>query len=390
MHTQLADLELRDRRVLVRVDFNVPLDGDRQITSDARIRAALPTVEAILAAGGRPVLMSHLGRPKGQVVEAMRLRPAGERLGELLDVPVRYSEDCTGEDAVDASLALQEGEVLLVENLRFHGEETRGDRDFAVELAKLGDCYVNDAFGAVHRAHASVSGVPELLPSAAGLLLQRELDSFRRLLEAPKHPVVAILGGAKVSDKLPVILNLLDKVDAMLIGGAMAYTFLRNEGVGIGDSMCEEDLLTAAGEARAAAAKKGVQLLLPVDHVCAPEFKADAPTRVAGPAIPDGTMALDIGPKTVDLFRAQIEGAQTLVWNGPMGVFEMPAFRTGTEAIAKAVAGSKAWSLVGGGDSVAAVELLGVADSIDHVSTGGGAGLALLEGKTLPGLAVLR
>ena len=390
MHKQLADLELRDRRVLVRVDFNIPLDGDRQITSDARIRGALPTIEAILQAGGRPVLMSHLGRPKGQVVEAMRLRPAGARLGELLDVPVRYSEDCLGEGAVDASLALQEGECLLVENLRFHPQETSGDQGFAEQLAKLGDCYVNDAFGTSHRAHASIAGVPAFLPSAAGLLLQRELDSFDRLLDTPEHPVVAILGGAKVSDKLPVILNLLDKVDAILIGGAMAYTFLRHQGVEIGDSMCEDDLLDDAGQVLTTAEEKGVRLLLPVDHVCAAEFKADAPTSVQGPAIPAGTMALDIGPKTVALFGAEIAAAKTLVWNGPMGVFEMPAFRAGTETIAKAVAASDSWSLVGGGDSVAAVEMLGVAESIDHVSTGGGASLALLSGKPLPGLTALR
>lgn len=390
MPKTLAELPLKDQRVLCRVDFNVPLDAHRQVTSDARIRAALPTIQAILAAGGRPVLMSHLGRPKGQVVEAMRLRPAGERLGELLGAPVRYCETCIGEAAVEASRALQEGEVLLVENLRFHAEETEGDAAFAAELAKLGDVYVDDAFGCAHRAHASIAGVPALLPSAPGLLMQKELDAFGKLLSAPDKPVLAILGGAKVSDKLPVILNLLPKVDQILIGGAMAYTFLKQEGLSIGTSMCEDELLDDAAKARDAAAAQGVELLLPSDHVCAAEFKADAEASVHGPAIPEGLMALDIGPETVTRYRQAIAAAKTIVWNGPMGVFEMPAFRKGTEAVAQAVAEADAWTLVGGGDSVAAAELLQVTDRMDHVSTGGGASLELLEGKTLPGIAALQ
>ena len=389
MTKTLADLELVDRRVLVRVDFNVPLDANRQVTSDARIRAALPTIRAILAAGGRPVLMSHLGRPEGEVVESMRLRPAGERLGELLDVPVRYCEDCVGDDAVNASRALEPGEVLVVENLRFHPEEAAGDDGFARELAALGDVYVNDAFGSAHRAHASVTGVPRYLPGALGLLVGRELAAFDKLLSVPERPVLAILGGAKVSDKLPVILNLIDKVDGILIGGAMAYTFLKQQGLDIGTSMCEDDLLTVAGEALAAAQAKNVELLLPIDHVCAAEFRADSVPSVHGPAIPDDLMALDIGPQTVERYREQIAAAKTIVWNGPMGVFEMEAFRKGTEAVAQAIADADAWSLVGGGDSVAAAELLGVTSKLDHVSTGGGASLELLEGKTLPGIAAL-
>lgn len=389
MAKTLTEMNLRDKRVLVRVDFNVPLDENRCVTSDARIRAAAPTIEAILAAGGRPVLMSHMGRPKGAVVDGLRLRPAGQRLGELLEVPVRYSDTCVGDAAVDASRALEAGEVLLVENLRFHSEETAGDDAFAAQLAQLGDVYVNDAFGAAHRAHASVAGVPQHLPSCAGLLMGRELAAFDHVLAEPERPLLAILGGAKVSDKLPVILNLLDKVDCILIGGAMAYTFQRQAGLGIGTSMCEDDLLDAAAQARAAAKDKGVDLLLPTDHVCAPEFRADAEASIHGPAIPDGQMALDIGPQTTQQYCAAIAAARTVIWNGPMGVFEMPAFRKGTEAVAQAVAESSGWTLVGGGDSVAAAELLGITDRMSHVSTGGGASLELLEGKILPGIAAL-
>ncbi len=389
MAKTLTEMNLRDKRVLVRVDFNVPLDQNRCVTSDARIRAAAPTIEAILAAGGRPVLMSHMGRPKGVVVDGLRLRPAGQRLGELLEVPVRYSDTCVGDAAVDASRALEAGEVLLVENLRFHSEETAGDDAFAAQLAQLGDVYVNDAFGAAHRAHASVAGVPRYLPSCAGLLMGRELAAFDHVLAEPERPLLAILGGAKVSDKLPVILNLLDKVDCILIGGAMAYTFQKQAGLGIGTSMCEDDLLDAAAQARAAAKDKGVDLLLPTDHVCAAEFRADAEASIHGPAIPDGQMALDIGPETTQQYCAAIAAARTVIWNGPMGVFEMPAFRKGTEAVAQAVADSSGWTLVGGGDSVAAAELLGITDRMSHVSTGGGASLELLEGKILPGIAAL-
>ncbi len=389
MAKQLHDLDLQGKRVLVRVDFNVPLDENRQVTSDARIRAALPTIQAILDAGGRPVLMSHLGRPKGQVVEKYRLLPAGERLGELLGVPVRYAHDCIGEAAEDASRALQDGECLMIENLRFHAGETAGDPEFASQLARLGDVYVNDAFGTAHRAHASVAGVPALLPSAAGLLLNKELQAFAKVLQQPERPLLAIIGGAKVSDKLPVILNLLQKVDVLLIGGAMAYTFLKQQGVEVGRSLCEDNLLDAAAETLAKAKELGVQLLLPTDHVCASEFAEDAKTEVSAPGIPADLMGLDIGPQTVRQYQAVIQEAKSIVWNGPMGVFEIPAFRHGTQAVAQAVAKSSAWSLVGGGDSVAAVELLKLADQVNHVSTGGGASLTLLEGQTLPGIAAL-
>jgi phosphoglycerate kinase len=387
---RFQDLDLAGRRVLVRVDFNVPLDDAGRVTSDARIRAALPTIEAILAAGGRPILMSHLGRPKGKVVESMRMRPAAERLGELLGRPVRTATDCVGPAAEAAVAALGAGEVLVLENLRFHPEEEKGDPDFAAALAALGDVYVDDAFGTAHRAHASVTGVADHLPAAAGLLLQKEVDAFARVLDAPARPFVAILGGAKVSDKLPVLLNLVAKVDALIVGGAMAYTFLAADGVPIGSSRCEQDLLDEARQVRALCAARGVELLLPVDPVCAAEFKAEAPASLHGPGIPDGLMGLDIGPRSIAAFRDRIAGAKTILWNGPMGVFEMEAFRRGTEAIAHAVADSAAFSVVGGGDSVAAVELCGVEDRIDHVSTGGGASLELLEGRDLPGIAALR
>ena len=388
-YQRLADLDVPGRRVLVRVDFNVPLDAGREVTSDVRIQAALPTLRAILARSGRPVLISHLGRPKGKIVEAMRMAPVANRLRELIGLTVRASEHCVGEEAEAASLALGAKEVLMLENLRFHPEEEAGDPAFAAALARCGDVYVNDAFGTAHRAHASVSGVPALLPHAAGLLMERELEAFAKVLSAPKRPLIAILGGAKVSDKLPVMLNLIDKVDGMIVGGAMAYTFLAAAGIGIGKSRCEADLLDKAREVRAMCAKKGVDLLLPVDHVCADRFAADAKPSIHGPGIPDDLMALDIGPQSIAAFRAAIAGAKTVIWNGPMGVFEMEAFRKGTEAIAHAVADSAAFSVVGGGDSVAAVELCGVQERIGHVSTGGGASLELLEGRVLPGVAAL-
>jgi phosphoglycerate kinase len=389
MVRRLADLQLRGARVLVRVDFNVPLDERGRVTSDARIRASLPTLRAIVAAGGRPILMSHLGRPKGGPDRRYSLRPVADRLRELSGLPVRFAADCVGAETERLARELPAGELLLLENLRFHDGEEKGDPAFALALSALGDVYVNDAFGTAHRPHASVAGVPALLPHAAGLLLEREVDAFRRVLEDPQRPYVAILGGAKVSDKLPVIRNLLTKVDALLIGGAMAYTFLKKAGVGIGDSRCEGDLLAEAGAVRADAAAAGIALELPRDHVCAAKLEAGAKGTVHGPDIPDGLMGLDIGPQTIAAYRARIEAARTIVWNGPMGVFEMPQFAEGTRALALAIADSDAWSVVGGGDSVAAVEQVGVADRISHVSTGGGASLELLEGRLLPGIAAL-
>jgi phosphoglycerate kinase len=391
MAKRLTDLSLKGKRVLVRVDFNVPLDDDGNVTSDARIRAALPTIRAILEAGGRPVLMSHLGRPKGGKREAkFAMKPAADRLRELLGVPVETADDCIGPVAEQAAAKLAPGSVLVLENLRFHAEEEKGDAAFAKALAKLGDVYVNDAFGTAHRAHASVAGVPSLLPSAAGLLMQAELDAFQKVLDAPERPFVAILGGAKVSDKLPVLRHLLAKVDVMIVGGAMAYTFLKQQGVAIGKSRCETELLEEAGKVVEAARARGVKLLLPTDHVCAATFAEDAKPSVHGPGIPDDAMGLDIGPKSIDAFRAAIATAKTIVWNGPMGVFEWAAFAKGTEGVARAVAASKGFSVVGGGDSVAAIEQFGLEGDIDHVSTGGGASLELLEGRTLPGVAALR
>lgn len=385
---QLSALDLAGKRVLVRVDFNVPLDAELRITSDVRIREAVPTIRAILDRGGKPVLMSHLGRPKGKPDDTMRLRPVGGRLAELLGSPVKVADDCIGPAAEALANGLSDGECLLLENVRFYREETDGDPEFARKLARLGDVFVVDAFGSAHRAHASVSGVADYLPSAAGLLLARELDAFERVLEAPERPLVAVLGGAKVSDKLPVLTNLLEKVDALIIGGAMAYTFLKADGLGIGTSLCEDDLVAQAKKIRARAAQRGVDLLLPTDHVCSAEF-GGTPEAPCGPAVPDGLMGLDIGPKTIARYAAALASAKTIVWNGPMGVFENPDYRAGTEAIAKAVAESAAFSVVGGGDSVAAVELLGVKDKISHVSTGGGASLELLEGRVLPGVAAV-
>ena len=389
MGMRLADLDLAKKRVLVRVDFNVPLDEAGNVTSDARIVAALPTIELILKKGGRPILMSHLGRPKG-IDDKLRLAPVAKRLEQLLKRKVNYSRTCIGPEAEKAALALPEGECLVLENLRFHAEEEKGDAKFAAALAKLGDVYVNDAFGTAHRAHASVSGVPALLPHAAGLLMDKEISSFDKVLNSPARPLLAILGGAKVSDKLPVLENLLQKVNALIVGGAMAYTFLKQRGIPVGKSRVEEDLLEAAKKITALAEKKKVKILLPVDHVCAAEFKADAKSSVHGPGIPEGQMGLDIGPKSIELFTKEIATAKTIVWNGPMGVFEMDAFSKGTEAIARAVAASKAFTVVGGGDSVAAVEKYGLETKLSHVSTGGGASLELLEGQELPGVVALR
>lgn len=384
----LDSLDLAGKRVLVRVDFNVPLDDSLEVTSDARIRNALPTIRRILDAGGRPILMSHLGRPKGAVVESMRMAPVATRLAELLGSPVETAKDCIGAEAEQQSRELGDGACLLLENLRFHEGETSGDGEFADSLARLGDVYVNDAFGTAHRAHASVTGVAERLPSAAGLLLQSELEAFGRVLHEPDRPFVAILGGAKVSDKLPVIRNLLGKVDVLIIGGAMAYTFLAAEGIDTGTSLTEPELFEEARRVRAAAKERDVDVLLPVDHVCSVAF-GGPPEAPTGPGVPDGQMGLDIGPQTIERYVAAIAAAKTVVWNGPMGVFENPDYREGTAAVAQAVADSAAFSVVGGGDSVAAVELLGVADRCSHVSTGGGASLELLEGKTLPGVAAV-
>ncbi|MBJ20453.1 MAG: phosphoglycerate kinase [Deltaproteobacteria bacterium] len=386
---RVADLELAGRRVLVRVDFNVPLSGG-VITDDTRIRAALPTLRALLDGGARPVLLTHLGRPKGAVVEELRVDPVARRLEELLGSPVIKCDESVGDVAGAAVEGAPAGACVLMENVRFHAGETRGDEALSAAFAALGEAFVGDAFGAAHRDHSSVSGAARLLPSAAGLLLEAELAAFARVLDEPARPLVAILGGAKVSDKLTVIENLLEKVDAVLVGGGMAYTFLAARGVEVGSSLLEEDKFELVRACEARASELGTQLLLPVDHVVASEFSAEAaPQHVDSEAVPAGKLALDIGPKTRERFSAIICDAQTVVWNGPMGVFEWDAFSAGTQAVGEAVAACEGYTVVGGGDSVAALGKLGLREAVSHVSTGGGASLELLEGKELPGVAAL-
>ncbi len=385
----LDSLVLDGKTVLIRVDFNVPRDGDGKITDDTRIRAALPTLRAVQKAGGKVVCLMHLGRPKGQVVEDLRVGGIGKRLGELLDAPVTTLAESTGETVKEVIAAAAPDSVLLLENVRFHAGETKGDSELAKQYAQLGDVFVNDAFGASHRAHSSVSGIAECLPSAAGLLLIKEVEAFGKVLNDPSRPFVAILGGAKVSDKLTVIENLIDKVDVLLVGGGMAYTFLAAQGHSVGNSLVESSQIDLCKAALAKAKAKGVRLVLPVDHVTADRFAADAQTAVCDVDIPDGVMALDIGPKSQALYAAEVEGAKTVVWNGPMGVFEMEAFRAGTAAVGQALGRCSGYTVVGGGDSVAAIGLLGLEDAVDHISTGGGASLELLEGKNLPGIASL-
>ena len=385
----LADLALRGRRVLVRVDFNVPMDG-AAITDDTRIRAALPTVRAITEAGGKAVLMSHLGRPKGGPDPKYSLRPVADHLAGLLGAPVAFSEATTGDAAKAAVDALPEGGVLVLENTRFLPGEEANDEGVSKALAALADVYVNDAFGSAHRAHASTEGVTRFVGEVAvGHLMQKEVDYLSRLLESPERPFVALLGGAKVSDKIAVIENLLTRCDTLLIGGAMAYTLLQAKGVATGTSRVEADKLDLA---RDLVARAGDRIVLPEDHVVADRFAADAAAKTVEGAIPDGWMGLDIGPKTVAHYRDVILGAKTVVWNGPMGVFEMDAFAAGTRAMAEALAEATdrgALTVVGGGDSVAAVTESGLDGRLRHVSTGGGAMLEFLEGQTLPGVAAL-
>jgi len=385
-------LDLAGKRVFCRVDFNVPLDGDRNVADDTRIRKALPTLKHILAAGGKLICASHLGRPRGQVREELRMEPVGARLAELLggDYQVVAPDDCVG-DAVKKVVAdMAPGDVVLLENLRFHAGEKENQADFARALARLGDVYVNDAFGTSHRAHASMVGVPSYLPiKGGGFLLKKEVAFFGKLLHAPEHPFVAVLGGAKVSGKLGVILNLLSKVQLLLIGGAMANTFIKARGGEVGRSRVEEDLLEKARTIMARAETRGVELLLPVDALCAESLEATVATTAPAGAVPDRLMALDIGPRTRRLFAEKLAAARTVFWNGPMGVFENPVFAEGTMEVARAVADSEAVSVVGGGDSVSAVNRSGLADRISHISTGGGASLELVEGKKLPGLQAL-
>lgn len=396
----IRDLELDNQRVLIRVDFNVPLSKDgKQILDDTRIRETLPTIEYALRHHAKVILASHLGRPKGKPNAAMSLRPVVDRLRMLLDKDlglnenVAFSPECVGEIATEMCRQLESGQALLLENLRFHGEEEANDAAFAKRLAQLCDVYVNDAFGSAHRAHASTEGITHhVKQSAAGLLMERELNYMGKALAAPEKPFVAILGGAKVSDKIQVIENLLGKVDALLIGGGMAYTFLKAQGQEVGKSLVEADKIDLARETIEKAKTAGTRLLLPVDHVLASKFAADAETQIfkGDGAFPQEWMALDIGPETIEIFADEVFRARTILWNGPMGVFEIPAFAHGTMAIAHAVAdNAAATSIVGGGDSVSAVKQAGVSDRITHISTGGGASLEFLEGKKLPGVEAL-
>jgi phosphoglycerate kinase len=382
----VRDVPVQGKRVLVRVDFNVPLENG-QVADDTRIRAALPTINYLLDHGAAVILMSHLGRPKGQIRDELRLDPVAHRLSELLGREVIKLDDCIGPEVETAAAQLQPGQVLLLENLRFHPEEEGNDQGFAQKLASLADLYVNDAFGTAHRAHASTAGVTSYLPSVAGFLMERELEMLGKTLADPARPFVAILGGAKISGKIGVIRSLLASVDLLLLGGGMANTFLKARGHEVGESLVEDDSL---GVAREILENAGERLVLPVDVVVADAFSEDANTQtVSVEQVPPGWRILDIGPRTVGLYEEKLASAGTVVWNGPMGVFEFPKFAAGTIALATSLASTHATTIVGGGDSVAALQQAGLADKMTHVSTGGGASLEFLEGKTLPGVAAL-
>ena len=386
----IYDVDFTGKRALVRVDFNVPQDDDGNITDDTRISAALPTINYLLDKGAKVVLMSHLGRPKGKFDMKYTLKPVAERLSKYIGKPVVLAEDVIGDSAKACVDAMKPGDVVMLENVRFDPREEKNDHEFAKQLAQFGDIYVSDAFGAVHRAHASTAGVAAYLPAVAGLLIKKELDVMGNALANPERPFLAILGGKKVSDKIGVIENLLDKVDVLIIGGAMAYTFFKSMGYGVGNSICELDKLDLAQEMLAKAKAKGVKLLLPVDTVIGKEFSNDSEWKIVDSnKIPADWEGFDIGPKTRELFVAEINKAKTIIWNGPVGVSEFPIYAEGTIAVAKAVAANPGTTIIGGGDSAAAVEKFGFADKMTHVSTGGGASLEFLEGKSLPGIEAL-
>ncbi len=390
----LSASDLSGKRVFVRADFNVPLDDQGAITDDTRIRAAMPTIQDLISKGAKVILSSHFGRPKGKVNESMRLTPVGVRLSELLGKPVTKCNDCIGDEVAKTVAAMQNGDVVLLENVRFYAEEEENDPEFAKKLAAIADVYVNDAFGTAHRAHASTEGVTQYLsPSVAGFLIEKELEYLKGAIEEPKRPLAAIIGGSKVSSKIGVIETLLDKADKLLIGGGMIFTFYKARGLSVGKSLVEDDKLDLARSLEAKAKEKGVALLLPTDVVIADAFAADANAQtVSIENIPDGWMGLDIGPDSVKVFQDALKDCKTVIWNGPMGVFEFDKFAAGTEAIAHTLAEltpTGTTTIIGGGDSVAAVEKVGVADKMSHISTGGGASLELLEGKVLPGIAAL-
>ncbi len=385
----IRDVHWQGKRALVRVDFNVPIENGI-IGDDTRVRSAIPTIQYLVNHGAVVVLMSHLGRPKNKVVEELRLRPVAAHLAQLMNIPVTALQDVAGPNAEAAVAALRPGQIVMLENTRFDAREEANDESLAREYAKLGDVYVNDAFGAAHRAHASTEGVARYLPAVAGLLMERELEALAGTLAAPQRPFVTIIGGAKISDKIGVIENLLAKVDALLIGGGMANTFLLAQGYAMGDSLVETSSIELATRMLALAQSRGAKLLLPTDAVVADRFAPDAATKIVPiTAVTAGWRILDIGPDTQARYAAEIATAKTIIWNGPMGVFEMPAFAAGTRAVAQALAQSSAKTVIGGGDSVAAIEQMGLADKVSHISTGGGASLELLEGRVLPGVAAL-
>ncbi|TET36892.1 MAG: phosphoglycerate kinase [Planctomycetota bacterium] len=390
----IDDIDIAGKRVLVRVDFNVPLAPDGTVTDTLRMNAALPTIRKIIDSGAKCIIISHLGRPKGRTDVKYSLAPVAKKLAELLDMEITYVGECVGREVEAEVEKIAPGSVMVLENLRFHPEEKKADENFAMELAELADVYINDAFGTAHRAHASTTVIARYLPSAAGYLIKKELEFFGKALSDPVRPFVAILGGAKVSDKLALIENLLDKVDALIVGGGMAYTFLLAQGHPVGSSLLEPDLIEKALEIIAAFKEKGKDFLLPVDLVLAEEIADDAKTEITDlPEVPDGMMGLDIGPKTIQLFSEKIKSAKTIVWNGPMGVFEKEPFAVGTRSLCRALADldsvKDAVTIIGGGDTAAAVRQFGYAEKMSHISTGGGASLKLLEGKELPGIAAL-
>ena len=392
MKKTVRDIDLKDKRVICRCDFNVPLK-EGVITDTKRITAALPTIEYMLEQGASVILMSHLGRPKGEPKPEFSLKPVADKLSELLgkDVIFAASDVVVDDEVRKAAEALEPGQVMLLQNLRYRKEEEKNDPEFAKDLASLAEVYVSDAFGTVHRAHASTAGVADYLPAYSGFLIEKELKFLGDALDNPVRPLVAILGGSKVSDKIGVIEALLDKADTIIIGGGMAYTFVKADGYSVGTSLCEEDKLDLARELKAKADAKGVKLMLPVDTIIADKFAADAESKVVDiTEIPEGWMGLDIGPKTAELYKEAIKGAGTVIWNGPMGVFEFDAFAGGTKAVAEAMAECEGTTVIGGGDSASAVKKLGFADKMTHISTGGGASLEFLEGKVLPGVAVLQ